>query len=186
MNNWDLARANCTVPEETDDKSKNVNSGSGLFAGIGAYKKIGTHDLSYRQLIYTYYKQTTASFRKKLAQRGTNEFKKSFAYHDADDEIEEIVGTKKEKKKNKKAKVNKFARTLPPRIYAKFKKYRGIKIKRRKEESSDEEVGDDDEEEGEQSAVKGKEEEKEVEKNDASQTKKDNEGNDDQPAIDAN
>ena len=95
MNNWDLARANCSVPEETDDKSKNESGGSGLFSGVGAYKKIGTHDLSYRQLIYTYYKQTTATFRKKLALRGTNEFKKSFAYHDADDEIEEITGMKK-------------------------------------------------------------------------------------------
>ena len=30
MNNWDLARANCSVPEETDDKSKNESGGSGL------------------------------------------------------------------------------------------------------------------------------------------------------------
>ena len=52
MNNWDLARAKCSVPEEKDDKTKNEGGGSGLFSGIGAYKKIGMHELSYRQLIY--------------------------------------------------------------------------------------------------------------------------------------
>ena len=102
MNNWDLARAKCSVPEEKDDKTKNEGGGSGLFSGIGAYKKIGMHELSYRQLIYTYYKQTTATFRKQLVKRSSNEFKKSFAYIDAGTELAEILRYKGWKETRKK------------------------------------------------------------------------------------
>ena len=98
------------------------------------------HELSYRQLIYTYYKQTTATFRKELVKRSSNEFKKSFAYVDAGNELAEILRYKKDgKKRGKKTKVNKFANTLPPKVFAKFKKYRGLKVKRKREDSSDEE-----------------------------------------------
>ena len=98
------------------------------------------HELRLPANLHRRYKQTTATFRKQLVKRSSNEFKKSFAYIDAGTELAEILRYKKDgKKRGKKTKVNKFANTLPPKVFAKFKKYRGLKVKRRKEESSDEE-----------------------------------------------
>ena len=104
MNTWDITRASCTVPEEADDKSKQQNNGTGLFSGVGSYKKIGDHELSYRQLIYTYYKQTTQTLRRSLAQRATSEFENCSAYTDADAIMNELGHAKKDKKKQNRKK----------------------------------------------------------------------------------
>ena len=111
MNGWDPSRASCTIPEEVDDKSKQNDGGSGLFSGPGAYKKIGCHELSYRQLIYTYYRQTTQTIRRQFAQRATAEFADSSAHVNSDELLTEIDPTKRDKKKSTK-KEKKSSKTL--------------------------------------------------------------------------
>ena len=71
MNNWDLAGAKCSVPEEKDDKTKNEGGEAVWFRSIQENRNVNY----YRQLIYTYYKQIH-NFQKQLVKRSSNEFKK--------------------------------------------------------------------------------------------------------------